>query len=67
MSDESDTTGTTIGERMHIHVSLNLKRLTAGQLRCLVAALEVLFSGSYLCWYSVNNRRQINQDGAGTT
>ena len=38
MNDESDTRGATIRERAHVHIS---KRLKAGQLLCLVVALEV--------------------------
>ena len=46
MSGESDTRGATIRERARVHVPLNSKRLTAGQLRRLAVALEVPSSGT---------------------
>ena len=46
MSSEPDTRGATIRERAHVHVPLNSKWLTAGQLRYLAVALEVLSSGT---------------------
>ena len=41
MSSEADTRGPTIREWACIHVPLNSKQLTVGQLRCLVVVLEV--------------------------
>ena len=47
MSGEADTrSGATISERARVHVPLNSKRLTAGQLRRLAVALGVPSSGS---------------------
>ena len=47
MSGEADTrSGATIRERARVHVPLNSKRLTAGQLRRLAVALGVPSSGS---------------------
>ena len=46
MSGESNTRGATIRERARVHIPLNSKRLTAGQLRRLVVALEVPSSGT---------------------